>query len=120
LDILAGKDPTAAVIASRSNEKTPAKTTEAMVQQHIEQQSQAVSELSFQFSADCWVEVLDGDNQKIFSSLQKAQERLVLEGKPPFHVTLGYAPGVSLSYNGEPIEIDAKNAKFKKLVLGNS
>lgn len=78
------------------------------------------SNLSFQFSADCWVEVYDGDNQKIYSALKKAQQRLELQGKPPFRVTLGYAPGVSLSYNGQPVSIDAENAKYKQLVLGNS
>lgn len=78
------------------------------------------SELSFQFSADCWVEVYDGDNKKIYSALKRAEQRLELQGKPPFRVTLGYAPGVSLSYNGQPVSIDAENAKFKQLVLGNS
>ena len=76
--------------------------------------------LSFQFSADCWVEIKDGDDQIIFANLQKAQERLELSGKPPFHITLGYAPGVELSYNGQPVEIDTDREHIAKLVLGNS
>lgn len=78
------------------------------------------SNLSFQFSADCWVEILDGDDKVIYSSLQKAQQRLELSGKPPFRVTLGYAPGVELSYNGRPVALNADNADLVKLVLGNS
>jgi cytoskeleton protein RodZ len=79
-----------------------------------------LSSLSFTFSADCWVEVRDGDNQKIFASMQRAQERLELQGKPPFRITLGYAPGVALSYNSQPVTIDSRNSNVAKLVLGNS
>lgn len=78
------------------------------------------SSLSFQFSADCWVEIKDGDDQIIFASLQKAQERLELSGKPPFHITLGYAPGVELSYNGQSVEINTARENIARLVLGNS
>jgi cytoskeleton protein RodZ len=76
--------------------------------------------LSFRFSADCWVEVRDGDGKVIFASLQKAQERIELSGKPPFHVTLGYAPGVEVSYNGQPVTIDSHRDTVARLVLGNS
>lgn len=82
--------------------------------------SQALSSLSFTFSADCWVEILDGNNEKIFASLQRAQQRLELTGKPPFRVTLGYAPGVALSYNSQPVPIDVDVSNVAKLVLGNS
>lgn len=85
-----------------------------------DQQADLSSLLSFQFSADCWVEIMDGDNQLIYSSLQKAQDRLELTGKPPFRITLGYAPGVELSYNGKPVNIDSNRENIAKLVLGNS
>lgn len=78
------------------------------------------SSLDFLFSADCWVEILDGDNQKIYSSMQRANERLELTGKPPFRITLGYAPGVVLSYNSQIIPINTDNTHVAKLVLGNS
>ncbi len=90
-----------------------------------EEQSESVlsagkSLLNFQFSSDCWVEVLDGNNQLIYSSLQKAEDQLELSGKPPFQVTLGYAPGVVLSYNGKSVDINTDDANIAKLVLGNS
>lgn len=81
---------------------------------------QDLSQLRFHFSADCWVEVVDGDNRKIFSSLQKTDQVLQLTGKPPFRITLGYAPGVELSYNGQPVDIDASASNLARLVLGNS
>lgn len=78
------------------------------------------SQLNFRFSADCWVEVVDGDNQQIFAAMQKTDQVLQLTGKPPFRITLGYAPGVELSYNGQPVDIDAAASETARLVLGNS
>ena len=78
------------------------------------------SRLHFHFSADCWVEVYDGNDQRIYAALQHADQTLELDGKPPFRITLGYAPGVELSYNGQRIDIDTNNADIAKLVLGNS
>ncbi len=78
------------------------------------------SNLSFRFKADCWVEILDGNDEIIFSALQKAEQDLELSGKPPFRITLGYAPGVELSYNGQPVKLNANRTDLVKLVLGNS
>lgn len=78
-----------------------------------------LSQLKFRFSADCWVEVVDGDNQPVYSSLQRANEELKISGKPPFRITLGYAPGVELSYNGESVEIDA-SADTAHFTVGKS
>lgn len=82
--------------------------------------SQNISSLSFTFVADCWVEVLDGNNDKIFASMQTANKKLVLTGKPPFRITLGYAPGVALSYNSQAVPINADSTNVAKLVLGNT
>lgn len=63
--------------------------------------------LSFVFEEDCWVEVKDSNNQVVFADLKRANETLSVHGKAPFNVLLGYAPGVRLSYNGEPVAINA-------------
>ncbi|MCK5881040.1 MAG: DUF4115 domain-containing protein, partial [Sinobacterium sp.] len=80
------------------------------------------STLNFRFTADCWVEIVNGDNERVHASLKKSDEFFELSGKPPFRITLGYAPGVSLSYNGEPVAININSTgnKLTKLVLGNS
>ncbi len=131
LDLLPAENPTETLIPKYQTAKTHttaldhktrvAKTVFAEDYANLSEQTILGSTLSFQFSADCWVEVYDGDNQRIFASLKKSQEILQLEGKPPFRITLGYAPGVSLSYNGQPVEIDANDrSHLTKLVLGNS
>lgn len=88
--------------------------------ENIEEALQEVSELAFHFTADCWVEVFDGEGQRIYAALQKSDQTLELSGKPPFRISLGYAPGVELSYNGEPVSITASSANVAQLVVGNT
>ncbi len=75
--------------------------------------------LTFVFTEDCWVEVKSTDGENLYSDLNRAGRTLVLTGQAPFRVLLGYAPGVSLSFNGEPVPL----ARFSRnnvanLVLG--
>lgn len=126
LDDLPNQSPTADILPSVNTTSIAAKLDKQVLIKNrvFNTQNQVMLEtnstLQFSFSADCWVEVFDGDNQKIYASLQKSQENLQLSGKPPFRITLGYAPGVSLSYNGQPVNIDAGKAKLTKLILGKS
>lgn len=128
LDKLPANEPTKGMIPEVVMQQSVApQNVERILKQRINGEtandvatSELSSSLNFQFSADCWVEIEDGDGRLIYSSLQKAQESLQLSGKPPFRVTLGYAPGVVLSYNGKPVEIDADNANIAKLILGKS
>lgn len=61
--------------------------------------------LRLEFSADCWVEVTDEANLKLYGDLGRAGDSLDLVGTSPFRVLLGYAPGVVLEYNGEPVQL---------------
>lgn len=86
----------------------------------VETADGGTAELSFAFSDDCWIQIVDGNQAIIFSSVAKKDQALQLSGQPPFTVTLGYAPGVSVSYNGEPVPIKVRqNRHVAKLVLGN-
>ena len=59
------------------------------------------SKLELHYDADSWTEVKDNAGRQLLYRLIKADERLVLRGEAPFHVFLGYAPGVSVYYNDE-------------------
>jgi cytoskeleton protein RodZ len=75
--------------------------------------------LHFQFADDCWVEVRDRDDKIIFADLKRARDTLTLSGNAPFKIHLGYAPGVSLDYNGEPVSITVdQEYKSARLVVG--
>ena len=61
--------------------------------------------LQFRFTGDCWVEVLDGNDEMIHRDLRRAGDSLNLEGSPPFNILVGDALAVELLYQGEPVVI---------------
>jgi len=61
--------------------------------------------LSFVFADDCWVEVKDAQGGSLFSDLGKSGGTLELIGHPPFHIVLGNAPAVTLSFNSERVTL---------------
>ncbi len=73
--------------------------------------------LRFSFTQDCWVEVKDGSGKMIFADLRRANDTLELNGVGPFNVLLGYAPGVTLDYNGEPVNVVVNRKKDSARLL---
>lgn len=63
------------------------------------------TELTFSFHSDSWVEVIDANDHILAVDLYRRGDRLALDGKPPFRVTLGHAPGVIISYQGMAVEL---------------
>lgn len=77
--------------------------------------------LRFSFSADCWVQVSDRNDNIIASVTKRADETLTVSGEAPFSIILGYAPGVEIEFNGEAVDIDAiSNSNSARLVVGRS
>ncbi len=62
-------------------------------------------ELWFEFTEDCWVEVYDTEGLSLYQDLLRRRQSLRLLGRGPFQIQLGYAPGVTLEYNGEPVPL---------------
>ena len=62
-------------------------------------------ELWFDFAEDCWVEVFDTEGEVLYQNLLRRRQSLRLVGAGPFQIRLGYAPGVTLEYNGEPVPL---------------
>ena len=110
---------------------SPAGTTTASVDSSVAQQQLAAGDskivtaegdqLSLRFSADCWVEIKDRDNRVLVASLKHADERLQLQGRGPFRVLLGFAPGVEMAYNGTPVNIEvSQGSRSTRLIVGSS
>jgi cytoskeleton protein RodZ len=78
--------------------------------------------LSLHFSADCWIEVKDRDDKVLVATLKHANDKLQIEGRGPFKVLLGYAPGVEMAYNGAPVKVEAPPVgnRSTRLIVGNS
>jgi cytoskeleton protein RodZ len=62
-------------------------------------------DLVFEFSGDCWVNIVDATGEAIAYGV-KAQGRVMpLSGIPPFEVTLGAPEVVAITYAGEPVDM---------------
>jgi cytoskeleton protein RodZ len=61
--------------------------------------------LKFSLTADSWIEITDVNNQKLFMDLARTGTTLDLRGTAPFDILLGFAPGVTLEFNGAPFDI---------------
>lgn len=60
--------------------------------------------LSLKADKPSWVEVKDGAGKRLFYDLMVPGDEKALEGVPPFDVLLGYAPGVTVEYNGKRVD----------------
>lgn len=75
--------------------------------------------LSLTFKEDSWVEVYDATDRRLIGRIGKAGENPVFEGVPPFSVVLGFAPGVAVAYNGQPIEVRTRG-QVARLTVGDN
>ena len=55
-------------------------------------------------NSDSWIEIYDVNSQRVYFDLGRRGDRLTLHGTAPFEILLGFAQGVSIEFNGEPIE----------------
>ena len=56
-------------------------------------------------SIDCWIEIFDADNEKVFYDLARVGQTLVLSGTAPFSVLLGNADAATVEFNNTPYDI---------------
>ena len=54
---------------------------------------------------ECWIEVKDGLERQLVSSLNPAGTERVVRGQPPFDVVIGNAQHVRVTYNDRPIDL---------------
>jgi cytoskeleton protein RodZ len=64
-------------------------------------------EVTLKFAADSWVEVYDSKGERLFYDIGSADSQRTISGTPPFRVTFGNAPGVTLDVNGKPATVPA-------------
>ena len=61
--------------------------------------------IDFVFTEDSWVAVRSLDRSDLYADLSRRGSSLKLIGQAPFRILLGFAPGVSLRYNGEAVDL---------------
>ncbi|MGI9288966.1 MAG: RodZ domain-containing protein, partial [Pseudomonadales bacterium] len=77
--------------------------------------------LVLDFTTDCWVEVYDAKGEALRLGVERAGDRLMLRGKAPFDVLVGFSRGVTMTLNGEPVPIRQHQfSDSTQLVVGGS
>ncbi len=59
------------------------------------------------FTGESWVEVNDSESQQIYRDIRAAGDVLEITGSAPFNILLGDAPFISMSLNGDKIDLSA-------------
>jgi len=77
--------------------------------------------ISLSYSKNSWVDIRDANGKPLIRRLGTAGETNLVKGEAPFEVLLGYSPGVSLEYNGEPYDLSRfhKRAVARFILGGN-
>jgi len=63
--------------------------------------------LRISFIGESWIEVNDSKSQQIYRDIREAGDILEIIGNAPFNILLGDAPLVSMSLNGDEIDLSA-------------
>ena len=61
--------------------------------------------LVLDFTATSWVRVDDADGRLLLSGNQRAGDHQVLRGRLPYALFIGYAPGVTVAFDGKPFDL---------------
>lgn len=78
----------------------------------------STSSLLFTLKGDCWIKVTDATGRVLTSGLEKANETLNLSGEAPFSVLLGAPQSVTVSLNGNNINLESfPSGKVARLTL---
>ena len=67
--------------------------------------------LVLHYDADSWTDVRDSTGAQLIYELVEAGRTVTVSGVPPFTVLLGYAPGVSIDYDGKLVNPTRYNSK---------
>ena len=70
-------------------------------------QDDSTSTIVMNFNDESWVEVYDGEGEKIAFGVKKAGYIMTVSGTPPFSVVLGKHDVVNITLNGEPVDVSA-------------
>ena len=70
------------------------------------------------FNNDCWLQVQDASNNRLYSGVKKANQTLKLTGKAPYKLVIGAPNSVTLMYKGKPVDLSVYPAgKVARLTL---
>lgn len=65
------------------------------------------ADLVMAFSGDCWIKVTDATGTDIAVGVKKSGYTMPLTGEPPFDIILCKPEVVTMTYNGEPVDLSS-------------
>jgi cytoskeleton protein RodZ len=99
------EDLTSVLQALRAEQKAGAEMTDQARVITIEAIGNDVLRISF--IGESWIEVNDSESQQIYRDIREAGDVLEITGSAPFNILLGDAPLISMSFNGDEIDLSA-------------
>lgn len=90
------------------SEQTPTQAKNVSKQANITQtqpENTGLSTIVMHFNEDSWVEIHDGEGEKVAFGVKKAGYEMTVIGKAPFAVVLGKHQAVEVTLNGESVDI---------------
>lgn len=72
--------------------------------------------IALQFNRQSWTRITDAQGHTLLSGLQQAGTQRTITGQAPFHLVIGNATSVSVTYKGQPVHLGARNVA--RLTLG--
>jgi len=108
------KEPEPVTTASANESGTGAdEVSQQTVKPELEQ-------LVLVFNGDSWVDVSDATGKRLIYRMLKSGQQRTVKGQPPFKLTLGNAPEINLTRNGESVDLTPyTRGKVAKFRLGN-
>ncbi len=91
----------------------------AVFEEKIEEKTAIISDdVVMTFNSDCWLQVQDASNNRLYSGVKKTNQTLKLTGKAPYKLVIGAPSAVTLTYKGKPVDLSAYPAgKVARLTL---
>ncbi|GEM_PF-698440 len=90
-------NPGSSVAAARAQQRARAQKSQAK----DTQSSTPPNRLKLKFKKKSWVRVTNANGNRLYEGIFKAGQTRVFNGTPPYHVVLGYAPGVNIMIGGK-------------------
>ena len=63
------------------------------------------SALQLSFKSSSWVRIEDADGRTLLSGTMPSGDRQVVRGRAPYSLFIGYAPGVTVEFDGKPFDL---------------
>jgi len=103
--------PLAAIQAAAnpgSSAQLSALENDLAIQSALEADLSRLSQASFSFTEDCWLQVTDANGKIIYAQVVAGGQSIELSGERPLQVTLGKARAATVVFNGAPVDVPVR------------